>query len=319
MTDRRRAAGGARRLLGLGVPGLARRRVPDRRAAAPVVRALRRAFDTVEINNTFYRLPPAGDRRALGGAGAAGLRLRAEARPVRLAPHEAAATPSRGCRTTSTVSSASAPHLGPNLAAAAAALEAQRRAARRVPRRSHPRRMRWAVELRDPSWLHDDVFAVLARHGAALCIHDLLPTIRGSVTADWTYVRFHGPNALDEPYHGRYTGRRLWRVADRLGAWLDDGLRRVRLLQQRLRRRRRRRRPPGSGTVSPHRSTLSRPEASGPGDGATRDQVDGVRARSGAFRRDGQASSARPCVTQRSSSVRTGWRRRSDRTCAPMA
>jgi uncharacterized protein YecE (DUF72 family) len=26
-----------------------------------------------------------------------------------------------------------------------------------------------------------------------------------------------------EPYHGRYTGRRLWRVADRLGAWRDDG------------------------------------------------------------------------------------------------
>ena len=26
-----------------------------------------------------------------------------------------------------------------------------------------------------------------------------------------------------QPYHGRYTGRRLWRVADRLGAWLDEG------------------------------------------------------------------------------------------------
>ena len=50
--------------------------------------------------------------------------------------------------------------------------------------------------MRDASWLHDDVYEVLERHGAALCIHDLLdhhPWVR---TTDWTYVRFHGPDAL---------------------------------------------------------------------------------------------------------------------------
>ena len=41
-----------------------------------------------------------------------------------------------------------------------------------------PTTLRWAVELRDPSWVHDDVFDVLRRHGAALCVHDLLPSIR---------------------------------------------------------------------------------------------------------------------------------------------
>ena len=83
--------------------------------------------------------------------------------------------------------------------------------------------MRWAVEVRDPSWLHDDVFTVLARHGAALCVHDLLPDHPWIRTTDWTYVRFHGPRALDEPYHGRYTGRRLLRVAERLATWRDEG------------------------------------------------------------------------------------------------
>ena len=83
--------------------------------------------------------------------------------------------------------------------------------------------MRWAVELRDPTWVHDDVFATLERHGAALCIHDLLPDHPWERTTDWTYVRFHGPHALERPYHDRYTGRRLWRVAERLGTWLDDG------------------------------------------------------------------------------------------------
>jgi uncharacterized protein YecE (DUF72 family) len=86
-----------------------------------------------------------------------------------------------------------------------------------------PKPLRWAIEVRDATWLHDDTFAVLARHRAALCIHDLLeghPWIR---TTDWTYLRFHGPDAVHHPYRGRYGGRRLWRVAERLAPWLDEG------------------------------------------------------------------------------------------------
>jgi uncharacterized protein YecE (DUF72 family) len=86
-----------------------------------------------------------------------------------------------------------------------------------------PSSMRWAVELRDPSWLRDEVYDVLARHRAALCIHDLLADHPWVRTTDWTYVRFHGPHAREEKYVGRYTGRRLWRTADRLRTWLADG------------------------------------------------------------------------------------------------
>ena len=83
---------------------------------------------------------------------------------------------------------------------------------------------RWAVEVRDPTWLCDDVYAVLAHHGAALCIHDLLPHHPWVRTApDWTYVRFHGPDAANHAYVGRYTGRRLATPAARLAAWRDDG------------------------------------------------------------------------------------------------
>ena len=60
-----------------------------------------------------------------------------------------------------------------------------------------PTTMRCAVELRDPSWVHDDVFDVLRRHSAALCIHDLLPSHPFELTTDWTYVRFHGPDAVN--------------------------------------------------------------------------------------------------------------------------
>jgi uncharacterized protein YecE (DUF72 family) len=87
-----------------------------------------------------------------------------------------------------------------------------------------PKRYRWAVELREPSWVCDDVFEVLARHRAALCLHDLLPRHPLVLTTDWTYLRFHGPHALDDPYRGPYTGRRLGRLATVVDGWLADGL-----------------------------------------------------------------------------------------------
>jgi uncharacterized protein YecE (DUF72 family) len=86
-----------------------------------------------------------------------------------------------------------------------------------------PSHLRWAVELRDPSWVHTDVFDVLRRHGAALCIHDLVPDHPWVTTTDWTYVRFHGPDAVRAKYWGRYGPDRLEPTAVRLQAWLDEG------------------------------------------------------------------------------------------------
>ncbi|MBV8162240.1 MAG: DUF72 domain-containing protein, partial [Acidimicrobiia bacterium] len=86
-----------------------------------------------------------------------------------------------------------------------------------------PRQFRWAVELREPSWVDEEVFSVLRAHGAALCIHDLLEDHPWELTADWTYVRFHGPRALERKYWGRYGAKRLAPVAERLGAWLGQG------------------------------------------------------------------------------------------------
>lgn len=86
-----------------------------------------------------------------------------------------------------------------------------------------PGDMRWAVEMRDPSWLHDDVFEVLHRHRAALCIHDLLPDHPRLLTTDWTYVRFHGPDALRRPYAGGYSGQKLRAWAEWIERVRTDG------------------------------------------------------------------------------------------------
>ena len=178
-------------------------------------------FDTVEVNNTFYRLPPPSTVEGwaaqapegftfalkLGQFGSHRMKLRDAASWL---PNHLDRVERLG------------PKLGPTL------VQLPPRWKRNAERLDEflsvaPRRLRWAVELRDTSWLHDDVYDVLRRHGAALCIHDLLPDHPWVRTTDWTYVRFHGPDALSVKYFGRYGGRRLWRTADRLAGWLDDG------------------------------------------------------------------------------------------------
>ena len=178
-------------------------------------------FDTVEINNTFYRLPPPSTVEHWADHAPPGFlyavkvgQYGSHRRKLRDAPtwlaHHLERVDLLGA------------HLGPNL------LQLPPHWGRDVARLDEfldaaPRRLRWAVEVRDPSWLHDDVFATLERHGAALCLHDLLPDHPWVRTTDWAYVRFHGPHALTEKYVGRYGGRRLWRIADRLAGWLDEG------------------------------------------------------------------------------------------------
>ena len=64
---------------------------------------------------------------------------------------------------------------------------------------------------------------MLARHHAALCVHDLVEDHPFVLTTDWTYVRFHGPDALVRKYYGAYGHRRLRRWATRLNDVLDSG------------------------------------------------------------------------------------------------
>ena len=202
------------------VQGLAGRVLPARCAGATVVRGVRRLVRHGRAEQHLLPAAAAVDRRAVGAAGAGRLPLRGEGGPVRDASDEAprcgvvVAQPPRP-----RLPAGRPPRAEPRPAAAEVAT--RRRSARGVPRVAPPS-IRWAVELREPSWLHDDVFEVLARHNAALCIHDLLEGHPGSVPADWTYVRFHGPASAAAPVRRAYTGRRLWRPAERLAEWLHE-------------------------------------------------------------------------------------------------
>ena len=84
-----------------------------------------------------------------------------------------------------------------------------------------PKRHLWAFEFRDPSWLCEEVYAVLRGRGAALVVHDLIEDHPRVTTADWTYMRYHGPGGR---YRGCYTPQMLREQAGFIRGYLSAGL-----------------------------------------------------------------------------------------------
>jgi len=84
------------------------------------------------------------------------------------------------------------------------------------------RRFRYAFEFRDTSWHNPRCYALLEHHGAACAIYDLERRLSPVVvTADFAYVRLHGP---DGAYRGRYEEAALAGWAETLARWSGEGL-----------------------------------------------------------------------------------------------
>lgn len=81
-----------------------------------------------------------------------------------------------------------------------------------------PAKHRYAFELRTPSWLNEDVYAVLRKYNAAFCIYELAGYQSPlEITADWTYIRLHGPTRFK--YQGSYSHQQLEEWAERIRTW----------------------------------------------------------------------------------------------------
>jgi len=172
-------------------------------------------FDCVEINNTFYHLPAASTFDRWREAAAAGFTF--VLKYSRYGTHmKKLKDPHGHLKPFLQRARRLAEHLGPILVqlpphwrADVGRLEAFLEAA--------DSDRRWAVEFRDPSWLNDAVFDVLRQHQAALCIHDLLDDHPREVTADWTYLRFHGAGNGGGYPHQRLSAWAPW-IEDQLAA-----------------------------------------------------------------------------------------------------
>jgi uncharacterized protein YecE (DUF72 family) len=161
-------------------------------------------FATVEVNNTFYRLPerstfeewaartPADFRFAMKASRYLThiRRLREPAEPVaRMLDHADGLGRKLGPVLL---------QLPPNLRADPARL------AETLAR--FPRRVQVAFEPRHESWFTDELYRVLEEHNAALCLTDRARK-RGPVvcTADWYFLRFHEGLARPRPCYGDRT------------------------------------------------------------------------------------------------------------------
>ncbi len=80
---------------------------------------------------------------------------------------------------------------------------------------------RYAFELRDPDWINDEACEILAKHGAAFCIYDFHGRESPrTVTADFIYIRLHGPYG---PYRGAYDTSTLAGWAGAITTWEGQG------------------------------------------------------------------------------------------------
>jgi uncharacterized protein YecE (DUF72 family) len=175
-----------------------------------------RFFDTVEINNSFYRLPSAETFTAWRRRAPAGFCYAVKF--SRFGSHLKRLT---DARSTINYFLAAAERLGRTLGPILIQLPPRWRA---NPERLNsflaeaPRRQRWAVEFRDPSWLTDEVFSILEKHRAALCLHDMIKDHPAVLTTDWTYLRYHG----EKSHRGNYTRPALEKAADRISEFLEQ-------------------------------------------------------------------------------------------------
>jgi len=84
-----------------------------------------------------------------------------------------------------------------------------------------PKKYRYAFEFREHSWYNEDVYAILRSGNCAFCIYELDRHLSPfEVTADFVYVRLHGPG---NKYQGSYTLDALKQWARRCVEWQKQG------------------------------------------------------------------------------------------------
>jgi len=84
-----------------------------------------------------------------------------------------------------------------------------------------PRGLRYTFEFRNASWYDERIYELLREFNCAFCIYELAGhTAPVIVTADFVYVRLHGPGGK---YQGSYNDTTLGEWANRIHEWMNSG------------------------------------------------------------------------------------------------
>jgi len=177
-------------------------------------------FDTVELNNPFYRQPERKTferwRRSVPDDFVYAVKLNRFITHIKRLNIE---------RNSVERSYGTLAGLGPKAAVVLVQLPPRMKfdeeRAERFFRMVAPRRRRHAIEPRDASWFNRDALAFRRRRKIALVIGETprWPT-HVAVTSDLVYLRFHGPERL---YASNYSDDQLREWAGRIRAWRGEG------------------------------------------------------------------------------------------------
>src|SRR5687767_718232 len=173
-------------------------------------------FDTVELNNTFYRLPKPGTFESWRDNSPDNFLYAVKA--SRFITH---LKKLKDPKSSTVKFFDGAEQLGRKLGPILFQLPPRWRVD--IERLSHflealPEEHRYVIEIREESWLVKEVYDALRKFNIAFCIHDLANMQTPlQVTADFTYIRFHGPDATK--YRGSYSDAALREWAERITQW----------------------------------------------------------------------------------------------------
>jgi uncharacterized protein YecE (DUF72 family) len=167
-------------------------------------------FDTVEVNNSFYRLPPEGVFETWRARTPP--RFLFAVKASRFLTHmKKLKDPEEPVERLFSRANELRNKLGPVL------YQLPKQMPKNIGRLAAflqvlPPRVKHAVEFREPSWYDDEVMQLLRRHKVALCLHDMPGSEPPRVlTGGFAYLRFHGATGR---YNGAYPREALQRWAD---------------------------------------------------------------------------------------------------------
>jgi uncharacterized protein YecE (DUF72 family) len=173
-------------------------------------------FDTVEINNSFYRLPTPETFRKWKTSAPADFVFAVKAN--RFITHmKKLKDPAESLARFMENVSALDDRLGPILFQLPPGWKLNLQRLQEFLQ-ALPTRYRYAFEFRNPSWYNDEVMVLLEKHNCAFCVYELAGHLAPQeVPADFVYVRLHGPG--ENKYQGSYGDAELKNWARRCAAW----------------------------------------------------------------------------------------------------